>query len=859
MLDSPSMLASPPATRGPRPVPLGALLLVFFASGAAALIYQVLWLKDLGRLFGVMAYAAATTLAVFFAGLALGGLYWGRRAAALGDPMRTYALLEVGIALSAMLYFGLFDAYGALQGPLFGALADRPALTVLAKIALATGVLLLPSFLMGGTLPVLAQFLVRSRDELGARATLLYSFNTVGAAAGAMAAGFVLPRALGFRGSYLLAMGLNLGIAAVAWRWRGRTAGGELSMEPAAPGAAGTQRAAPPDADAGPWEGAPASLIVVVAAVSGLATLGLEVIWTRMFAQVLQNSVYTFSIILTVFLACLALGSALAHHLCRRAVPPRLALAGLLTLSGLLAAVTPLLFLQVAGAVNYMKSGLGFSAYIATVFAGTALVIGPAVIIMGAVFPYLMKLSEEHMDSAGRTVGQLAAVNTTAAIAGSLLAGFLLLRWLEVEGSIRAAALAYLLLALTVWPWGRRRWRGAAALPLAAALLLAAGPGYSRPAAVWLDTEAGEELVEAREGPAGSVSVVRYGQGDLRIRVNSSYSLGSTASAVNERLQGQIPLALHPDPRSVFFLGLGTGLTASGALDFPLERIVVCEINADVVWAAREHFGPWLNGLFRDPRVRILAEDGRTWLAATQDRYDVIVSDIFLSFKEGAGSLYTREHFRAVREHLEPGGLFVQWLPLFDISEQEFGILARTLLAEFPGVTLWRRSLSPRFPVYAMVARLDEAPLDPDTLDRGLEILRARAGLPDETWLLQIPFAAYAGNLSALAPRFAGSPINTDNWTVLEYTAPVTERDSRGAGRTQTLAWGKLLEFSEGLLAALPPERDPHLARLSPRQRHQVHAGVAYYGHVVSREQGRSQEAEAYLSTYRRWLGPAAE
>ena len=461
--------------RDARPLAIGPLLGLFLASGAAALIYEVLWLKELGRLFGVTAYAAATTLAVFFLGLALGGLAWGRRAARITEPLRTYAQLEAGIAASALLYVLLLDVYRNLQEPIFGAIGYRPALLLGVKFLLACGILLVPSFLMGGTLPVMAQYLVRRRDQLGSRATVLYAINTLGAAVGALSAGFVLPRMLGFRGSYMVAIALNVIVALIAWRWRGRLP------------AAATSRA---DAS-GDVESVSVGAIAAVAAFSGLATLGLEVVWTRMFAQVLQNSVYTFSIILGVFLCCLALGSGLAHFLCRRARSTRLTLGLLLTCSGLLVGITPVIFARLSGALDYMRSDLGFGSYVLLVLAGTAATIGPAVVVMGAIFPYLMKLSERHVHSAGRTVGQLVALNTVAAIVGSLLAGFVLLDLLGVWGTIRGIALLYVLLALILWPWRRRERRGLVLLPLLGLVLVGVALNYSDYSRIWLDEERG--------------------------------------------------------------------------------------------------------------------------------------------------------------------------------------------------------------------------------------------------------------------------------------------------------------------------------------------------------------------------------
>ena len=212
-----------------------------------------------------------------------------------------------------------------------------------------------------------------------------------------------------------------------------------------------------------------------------------------------------------------------------------------------------------------------------------------------------------------------------------------------------------------------------------------------------------------------------------------------------------------------------------------------------MIRASRKYFGPWLRGLFDDERVRVLPEDGRTWLAASREQFDVVVADIFLSFKSDVGSLYTVEHFRAVREHLRPEGIFVQWLPMFDLSVAEFEIVAKTMGEVFPSVTLWRRSFSPQFPVYALVGRLDDDPLDPEALSRGLAALAQDPELDPRTWLLNIPLAAYAGNYSAPDPRLADTPVNTDDRTILEYMAPVTERNSRGARRSTVLAWLPLL------------------------------------------------------------------
>ncbi len=829
------------------------LLALFVASGAAALIYEVLWLKELGRLFGVTAYATATTLGVFFLGLALGGLVWGRRAEQLKNPLVTYAALEVAIAVSAIIYLLLYDLYREFQDSIFGAIGYEPTTLLVAKFLLACGILLLPSFFMGGTLPVMAQYLVRQRSQLGSRTTLLYAVNTSGAAIGALAAGFILPRTLGFQNSYLVAIALNLLVAVIAFSWRTRLPAEDADT------ALPVENAAGHDVVDERSEGGLSSLVIAVAAFSGLATLALEVVWTRMFSQVLQNSVYTFSIILGVFLTFLALGSVLAHYLCRRGTSPRFSLSVMLGISGLLVALTPLIFLPLHGSLDYLRSDLGFTAYITFVFLGIAACIGPALLTMGAIFPYLMKLSEQNLISAGRTVGQLVAINTIAAIAGSLAAGFFFLDMVGVWGTIKITALAYLVLALIIWPWrsrSRRRW---AIVPAAVILIVAFLVRYGDYSRIWLHSEEGESLVAAWEGAAGSVAVARTADNNLRIRVDGSYNLGSSASAVNERLQGQLPLILHDKPRSVFFLGLGTGITASGALTFPIDRVVACEINPDVIRASREHFGPWLRGLFEDPRVEVLAEDGRTWLAASRENFDVIIADIFLSFKSDAGSLYTLEHFQTVRERLNEGGIFVQWLPFFDMSEYEFQIVARTMTEVFPQVTLWRRSLSPRFPVYALIGSLQNQPLAPATLNAGMDYLRTDPLLDSTTWVIGIPLATYVTNVSARVNDLANVPLNTDNKTILEYIAPITERNSRGPHTTEVLAWQSLLKFLEQTLVDLPPEQDPFLAKFSPLETNHVRAGTAQYGYIVHSQLNNVAEANRYQTEFQRLISRSQE
>ena len=856
-----------------------------FLSGAASLVYEVLWLKELSLLFGSTAYAASTTLAVFFLGLAVGGAVLGRWSPRLRSPLRAYAWLELGIAASAALYFVLLEVYLQLYGPVYDALVDRPAAFNAFRIALATLVLLPPAALMGGTLPVLGQHLVRRPHELGRHGSRLYAVNTIGAASGAFLAGFVLPPALGFDRAYLLAMAVNVAVAGIAWRWsqidegragrdpdvaadrpppaarRARTsrsrspAAGAAAVRATSAAAAGAAGAAGVSATGGTTAAVAAGAaspawLAAVAALSGLFALGLEVLWTRMFAQVLQNSVYTFSTILVVFLAALAAGSAVAHRLCRVRAAPARVLWTLLTLSGLGVAATPFAFHRLTAGLSTLATGDAWISYIVSIFANAMLLLFVPAALLGCVFPYLLRASEGSPAAPGAVIGRLGALNTAGGVVGSLAAGFVLLGTIGLWNSIRLMAAGYLLLALATawraWPTARARLVPAAAT-IGALALLGTALDASRLPLVGVATERGEALIATWEGPDGVVAVTERA-GNRRLKMNNFYTLGGTGSLEQEQNQALLPLMTHPDPRAVFLLGLGTGITAGTALRHPVERLVVCEIAPDVIAAAAAYFDGPSGGLFSDPRASVRACDARNHLLGTAERYDVILADLFVPWRAGVGNLYSREHFEAARERLSAGGIFVQWFPLFQVSRREFDLVARTMLAVFEQVTLWRGSFSAEIPFAAFVGATEPTTVDPGVIARNGLHLSGGAPLPDATALaVTLPF--YAGNLSAADGLIPPGPINTDDRPLVEYLAPVTQREER-AGATDWFRSAELAAFFLRLAELVPPARDPHLALLSASERDFVTAGLSFYQGAVARRLGRDAEAERHFRDF---------
>lgn len=827
------------------------VLPLFFLSGAAALIYEVLWMKELGLLFGNIAYAVATTLAAFFLGMAAGSEVLGKISVRLEEPLRVYAWLEFSVAVCAMGYFLILAGYRWVYPWLFDRFGAEAALFTAVKFLLAVIILFPPTFFMGGTLPVMSQFLVRHRAQLGSKVSLLYLVNTLGAAAGAFLAGFYLPLALGFKNTFFLAMAITLSVAFAALLLaRGERspayAAGEGALPAMTPEYAGRRDAAAKG---------DATLIPAMrqlrgfALLSGAVTLALQVLWTRMFAQVLQNSVYTFAILLVVFLLFLALGAFVANRLMASRLDPVTALFILLTGGAMLVAATPFVFDAWTEGLHYIDSNRGWGDYVLRVFGLAFAIMGPPLLLLGAVFPSLMKLAEPHGGSAGRLVGQLAALNTVGAIGGSLVAGFFILDFIGLWAGIRLAATVYLLAALCLIYQQRSdhpRWL---LIPFAGILLLVSFLDTSRLPVVRIDPLIDEEsLLEAWEESAGTVAVIRRGE-HLNIKVNNYYTLGGTASYELEQLEGYLPVLLHPNPRSIYLIGLGTGITAGAALKFPIRRLVVTELLPAVVTASDKYFARWNNGLFLDPRAQVLREDGRNYLYGTRETFDVITGDLFVPWQAGTGSLYTVEHFRAVRNRLSDGGLFMQWLPAYQLSWHEFAVIAKTLLEVFPQVTVWRGDFSATRPIVGLLAQKGISPLAEDTLLFTHEA--AREGEERAPLLTH-----YVGNLSAAGRVLADFPVNTDDRPVVEFLAPISQRLNK-AGRIDWLAGEELLHFMEALQKGVPAENDPYLSALSEGKRTLPAAGLHLHKGQLLKQQGKLSAAETEFERYRQLTAQA--
>ncbi|MDF1700280.1 MAG: fused MFS/spermidine synthase [Planctomycetota bacterium] len=825
----------------PRPARVAARVpllpaLLFFVSGFAGLTYEVLWQRELGLLFGSTTEATATTLAVFFLGLAVGSWLLGRRAARMVDPLRAFGLLEIGAGLGALLLPLLLPAYRALFGPLHAALGDMPAVFLAAKFLLSALVLAPSAILMGGTLPVLTEAAVRRGAGLARAGILLYAVNTAGAMAGAALAGFVLPRALGYRGAYLLAVGTSLTVGVIALLARRASGASRERPEPA------------PVVVERP--------LLVLAGLCGFIALALQVLWTRMVALAVVNSVYAFAAVLVMFLAALALGATGARALAARVRRPLLTLQVLLVLAALLTLVSGTLFRAVTGSPPSVGRGEDFVAYLVAIAGMLTVALLPAALAVGLLFPFLLRVEEARgTGAAGPRIGRLAAANTLGALLGSLAAGFLLPEALGLWASISVLAGLYgaaLLLAPAAEDVGRLVALAGGAL----VLLLAVGHGLHDPEGGdrW-DLRRDEKVLARYEGSAGTVRVVRR-RGALKLRFNNSYTLGGTGSPRWEHYQAHIPLCLHPDPKRVFFLGMGTGITAGAALHHDVERVRVAEIVPEAVTAAREHFGPWLNGLFEDPRAEVVVADARTLLRGLDEKHDVIIGDLFLPWRPGSALLYSVEHFEAVRSRMAEGGVFAQWLPLYQLSRAEYDGIVASFMTVFGDATLWRGDFFGKRPIVALVAHAGRGPWDADATVAAWRRLDEKGAVRFGAAVETLPFLFYAGRVPRNA---AGGRRITDDHPWLEFEAPMNQR-ARAAGMAGTFGGRALARYERSLLRRHPPAGDPWLTRLSEAQRGYILGGMALYESAALRRRSqavrRAKAREAYRAAVPEALRP---
>ena len=656
------------------------VLLCIALSGAAGLIYELVWIKKATLVTGAATPALSTVLAVFFGGLALGAWLLGRWSPRLDRPLRVYAWLELALAALGLLATLAFGPLDGIYGGIYRALEGQAWALGLVRTLLIAVVLLPPTILMGGTLPLLARQFAVIPGHLAGTVAWLYALNTLGAAAGCAVAGFVLVPQLGLWGTALVAAACNVaaGLGILALRLPGPRSDAPGAV--AGPAAGGAQARAPRAAPRGGAEdhsgpaagGVRAPVVAALFALVGLTALAGEVLWSRFLTLLVHDTVHTWTITLTVVLVGIVIGSWLAGRLADRVRDPALLLGVLMGLAAISAVLMPLL------PVGFWQSLRGQAwAYVITLL--------PPAVFAGACLPAAMRLVARTPQLVGLDLGRLTALNTAGGILGSLLAGFVLLPGVGLQVSlltVGAVALLGALAALLVLPRAnsRRPRLVAAALLLLGWLAVPLLSDVRLPADYLAPRE---QLVAWQEGRASNLAAVRRGD-HLVLQIDR---LWQGRDARNHQIvAAHVPALLHPAPRHVCVVGAGVGQTASRFLMHEVDRLDVVDIEPALFPFIAEHFGA---GWQDDPRVRTIAEDGRNHVVHGPGGWDLVSIEIGQTFRPGAETFYTREFYTALSSRLAPGGVVSQFVPLPFLDEASLRSILATFLEVFPRSVLW--------------------------------------------------------------------------------------------------------------------------------------------------------------------------
>ncbi|MEW5721512.1 MAG: fused MFS/spermidine synthase [Thermodesulfobacteriota bacterium] len=762
--------------------------LLFFLSGTAGLVYEVVWARYFSLLLGATALAQTLILATFMGGLALGNWFLGAAVDRARRPLFLYGLLEVLIGLYALTFPRLYQALEGFISLLAFSLEAGETTVWTAKFVLSGLLVLPPTLGMGGTLPVLVKYFTRSVQTSGREVALLYAVNSGGAVAGCLWAGFWLIRTYGLNGPLYIAAGLNLFAGAAALVLASGARSG-----PVGPAVRTAPREPEPQ---GAWS-REQKIAIAGAGISGFAVMLFEVAWVRLLSLALGGTTYSFSLMLAAFISGLTLGSLVIRgRIAQVRDPFRLfGVLEILITASLIAALPvyerlPYFVANLSHVFNPVpqtflyfetaKYGLCFLVmFLPTFFSGMAL-------------PVVSQLAAGGLGRLGRRVGLVFAVNTLGTLAGALLVGLYLLPRLGLKATLELGMGLNLGVGLLVLAAGKRgtlRTRAAwpAALAAGFALYVALVPDWNL-----LVVTAGEyryrreapdyreylrifdrmEIVFYEDGPTATTSVVHDRRHDnLVLAINGKPDASSRYDLPTQVLLAHLPLALRGEARQALVIGLGSGITAGSAITHDLEKLTVLELCPSVVRAARL-FDQFNYKVLDDPRLDLRVTDAKTFFQLDRTRYDVIVSEPSNPWVAGVASLFSLEYFRAARDHLAAGGLMAQWCHLYEMDDPTFRTVVRTFREVFPRCELWALGRQD----VLLLGYAGRGPIDPAVVRRALArpaVARdlARIGLLDLVSLLSLQIMSEETLARAV---YGWDQVHRDLHPVLDYQAPLS-------------------------------------------------------------------------------------
>jgi len=811
---------------------------IFFLSGAAALMYEVVWVRSLSLIFGGTHLAVTTVLSVFMGGLALGSFLIGKRVDTIKNPLKFYGLLEIGIAIFAVLFIILLKIYPAIYIFLVEGKESSSFYLAFIRVLFAMISLIVPTTFMGGTLPVLTRFVSRHPEKLATHLAVLYGFNTSGAVVGTAATGFLLLRFYSVSTTLTIAIVINslIGLVSIllpnplAAMHDGRKPGNEdADVRPAA-------ESVSPLFERDEFQNRFAFRLVLLGiGISGFCALGYEVLWTRILTLTIGTSVYGFTIMLATFLTGIALGSG-TYALFLKLIPSadtdtrkQVHAFGIVQFVIGISALAVTFYIRdlpvhsVALQEFFLNRGLGV--FSARQWANLSLAFCYMVIpafFMGLAFPIAGKVNATYRKRVGHAVGNVLAFNTVGAILGSAVSGYFLIYIFGIERSLQLLTVVNIGLGLQVILSVQRikplRWV-VAALSAGALLVLILNPAAFR---MWdrkyfaifrnnqpeayntperkKDAIENTEVLFYHEGIDSTISSIKIIGGIQAVLVNGKVV---ASSALRDRqcqlTLGHLPMLLHKNPRKVLVVGLGTGMTLGATSVHPsVEELTLAEIEPNVIGAART-FAAYNNHVLDNPKLKIVFNDGRNFLMTTPDRYDVITADPIHPWTQGSGYLYTAEYFKIASAHLAPGGIMCQWLPIYELSVDNLKSVVRTFSQSFKYTMAWLTQSDAELIGSNAPLIIDESQL----MRRLAEPAIARDLKPVMMKTATDFLSYFIMGTAGLTAFSRGGIVNTDDNLYLEFSTPVSIGKDVMQANVSALA-----KHRESLLPYLVPAKD---------------------------------------------------
>ena len=764
------------------------LLGLFAASGCAALIYEIVWFQLLQLAIGSSAVSLGVLLGTYMGGMCLGSLALPKWISSARNPLRVYAALEAGIgALAILVLFAV-----PYLDQIYAAIATRGLQGISLRAALAAICLIPPTLLMGASLPALARW-AESSPEGVSWLGFLYGSNIAGAVLGCLLAGFYLLRVYDMRVATFIGAAINFAVALVSV--------GLSTRQPAKIGR-------PPHL--APLRASSAALVYIAIALSGMTALGAEVVWTRLLSVMIGATVYTFSIILAVFLIGLGIGSAIGSAVGRRRPRAALGLCQLLLTAAIFWSAYALSASLPYWPINpFLTSSPWFNFQIDMVRCLWAIL--PGAILWGASFPLALAAAARGQDP-GQLTGRVYAANTVGAIAGAIGFSVVFIPWIGSRDSERlligisiVAALFALLPSI--------RLKGAVALAAATALSVFfifrvedvpwLAVAYGR--RMLTTTGAGSPLYRG-EGRDASVVVSRTEGGAIYFHVSGKVEASTEPFDMRlQRMLGHLPALIHPNPRSVLIVGFGAGVTAGTFVVHPeIEKIRICEIEKLIPAASTRYFNAENHNVLNDPRTQVVYDDARHYVLTTDEKFDVITSDPIHPWVKGTATLYSKEYFEICKRHLNPGGVVTQWVPLYESDPETIRTELATFFDVFPNGTIWANDINNEGYDVVLLGWNGDGKIDADQMQRRIDLnaplaesLR-QAAFRSATDLL----ATYAGRGRDLSSWLTGAHVNTDLDLRLQYLAGMGLNYNNADAIKQQISL--YLRYPEDLLVGSP-------------------------------------------------------